>query len=139
MRACGYIISTPNPTAFDGVTGVLFGLLALGIDYIVAMFLLKFYTTNIELSSALKEADDSRSRLEEAYDELTKTKVYEERNRIAKDIHDTVGHSMTTVIMQRQNSALFRQISKPETRLNRYGKAFICLQAGDRASLLAKI
>ncbi len=113
---CGYIISTPNPTAFDGVTGVLFGLLALGIDYIVAMFLLKFYNTNIELSSALKEADDSRSRLEEAYDELTKTKVYEERNRIAKDIHDTVGHSMTTVIMQTEAAKLLIDSNPTEAK-----------------------
>jgi len=85
---------------------VLFGLLAIVLDFVVTAFLLKFYKTNVELSAALKEADENRARLEEAYEELTTTKVFEERNRIAKDIHDTAGHSMTTVIMQTEAAKL---------------------------------
>lgn len=98
-----------NNSIIDAVgifTGVLFGLLVIVIDYLVTMFLLKFYKNNLKLSAALKEADESRARLEEAYEELTATKVFEERNRIAKDIHDTAGHSMTTVIIQTEAAKL---------------------------------
>ena len=51
------------------------------------------------LRFALNEADENRAQLKDVYDELSRTAVYEERNRIAKDIHDNAGHSMTTVIM----------------------------------------
>ncbi|MDE5667619.1 MAG: histidine kinase dimerization/phosphoacceptor domain-containing protein, partial [Clostridia bacterium] len=102
----GCFVSNPYQDAIGIISGVLFGLLVIVIDYVVTVFLLKFYKTNIKLSAALKEADENRARLEEAYEELTATKVFEERNRIAKDIHDTAGHSMTTVIMQTEAAKL---------------------------------
>ncbi|MBD5583919.1 MAG: sensor histidine kinase [Clostridia bacterium] len=114
----GCVVSNPYTDALEIVTGVLFGLLALVIDYVVTTFLLKFYKTNLELSSALKEADENRARLEEVYEELTNTKVFEERNRIAKDIHDTAGHSMTTVIMQTEVAKLLID-ENPEEAKNR--------------------
>lgn len=100
------------------ISGVLFGLLVIGIDFIVVQFIMTFYRTNRELSAALKEADESRARLEEARDELARTAVYEERNRIAKDIHDNAGHSMTTVIMQTEAARLLID-NDPEEAKNR--------------------
>jgi len=95
-----------NSGALAVVSGTLFGLLAIILDYIVVQFLLKFYSNNLELRAALHEADESKARLRQAYEQLTLTKVYEERNRIAKDIHDNAGHSMTTVIMQTEAAKL---------------------------------
>ncbi len=114
----GCLVSNPYVGALEIITGVLFGLLALTIDYVVVIFLLKFYKTNIKLSAALKEADENRAALKEAYEQLTATKVYEERNRIAKDIHDTAGHSMTTVIMQTEAAKLIID-ENPEEAKNR--------------------
>ncbi len=102
----GCILSNPSSDGLDLVSGVLFGLLGIVLDYLITLFLLKFYRTNLELREALKEADESRARLEEANEQLTQTKIFEERNRIAKDIHDTAGHSMTTVIMQTEAAKL---------------------------------
>ena len=102
----GGILSNPSSDGLDLVSGVLFGLLGIVLDYLITLFLLKFYRTNLELREALKEADESRARLEEANEQLTQTKICEERNRIAKDIHDTAGHSMTTVIMQTEAAKL---------------------------------
>lgn len=99
-------IYSANAEFLEVFGGILFGLLAIIIDYIVVVFLMSFYRTNKELSAALKEADESKARLEKAYEQLTLTKVYEERNRIAKDIHDNAGHSMTTVIMQTEAAKL---------------------------------
>ena len=45
-------------------------------------------------------------RLEKAYVELARQATLEERQRIAKDIHDTAGHSITTVIMQTEAAKL---------------------------------
>ncbi len=106
----GWIIGNPEATVYNSLveilSGVLFGLLAIILDYIIVLFLLKFYRTNLELRAALKEADENRARLEEVYEQLTQTKVFEERNRIAREIHDTAGHSMTTVIMQTEAAKL---------------------------------
>lgn len=99
-------------------SGVLFGLLLIAIDFIIVQFLLSFYRTNKELSAALKEADESRTALKAASRQLSETAVFEERNRIAKDIHDNAGHSMTTVIMQTEAAKLLID-TDPEEAKNR--------------------
>ena len=118
----GWVFANPGAPIYNSVveiiTGALFGLIALVIDFIVVQFLLRFYRTNKELRAALKQADESRAQLKEVYEQLSKTAVYEERNRIAKDIHDNAGHSMTTVIMQTEAAKLI--IDKdPEEAKNR--------------------
>lgn len=118
----GWVIRNVGQSLYDSVvrilSGVLLGLLVMAIDYIVVQFLIKFYRTNAELRKALREADESKTQLEEAYDQLTRTRVYEERNRIAKDIHDNAGHSMTTVIMQTEAAKLLID-ENPEEAKNR--------------------
>ncbi len=105
-------------SAVEISSGVLFGLLAIALDFIIVQFLLSFYQKNKELSAALKAADESRAALKEASKQLSETAVYEERNRIAKDIHDNAGHSLTTVIMQTEAAKLL--IDKdPEEAKNR--------------------
>ena len=105
-------------SAVDIFSGALLGLLFITIDFIVVQFLLSFLRTNKELSQALKEADESRTALEAASKQLSETAVFEERNRIAKDIHDNAGHSMTTVIMQTEAAKLLMD-KDPEEAKNR--------------------
>lgn len=100
------------------LSGALLGLLIIAIDFIVVQFLLSFLKTNRELSQALKEADESRAALKEASEQLSETAVFEERNRIAKDIHDNAGHSITTVIMQTEAAKLLME-KDPEEAKNR--------------------
>ena len=106
----GWIIRNADAPVFNSIvdilSGMFFGLIAMSIVYVIAQFLLKFYKTNRELRVALKEAAETQAQLEEVYNQLTQVKVYEERNRIAKDIHDNAGHSMTTVIMQTEAAKL---------------------------------
>ena len=90
----------------DNLGDSILGLVVLTIHFIVENFILKFYSQNKRLQDALNEADESKAQLEEAYKEISRTAVYEERNRIAKDIHDNAGHSMTTVIMQTEAAKL---------------------------------
>lgn len=116
----GWVLTNPAATIFNSAveiaTGALFGLLAISLDFVIVQFLLSFYRTNRELSKALKEADESRARLKEAYEQLSETLVYEERNRIAKDIHDNAGHSMTTVIIQTEAAKLLMDTDPAEAK-----------------------
>ena len=90
----------------DNLGDSILGLVVLAIHFMVTNFILRFYSQNQQLQMALSAADESKAQLEEAYEELSRTAVYEERNRIAKDIHDNAGHSMTTVIMQTEAAKL---------------------------------
>ena len=90
----------------DNLGDSILGIVVLAIHFMVTNFILRFYSQNQRLQNALNEADESKAQLEEAYKELSRTAVYEERNRIAKDIHDNAGHSMTTVIMQTEAAKL---------------------------------
>ena len=90
----------------DNLGDSILGIVVLGIHYLFTNFILKFYSQNQQLRNALNEADESKAQLEAAYKEISRTAVYEERNRIAKDIHDNAGHSMTTIIMQTEAAKL---------------------------------
>ena len=96
----------------DSVTGII----VLVVHFLVANFLLAFYRNNLRLMAALKEADESKAELKEAYDRLSETAAIEERNRIARDIHDNAGHSMTAVIMQTEAAKLLIDNSPEEAK-----------------------
>ncbi|MBQ9118280.1 MAG: sensor histidine kinase [Clostridia bacterium] len=81
-------------------------LVYLTVHFIVVNFLLGFYRQFLRLRKAMKDLDESNARLKEAYDELAEVTALQERQRIAKDIHDTAGHSITTVIMQTEAAKL---------------------------------
>lgn len=93
-------IAVQNAVIVDVVGDMILGMLILAAHFIVVNFLLQFYRNNKRLTQALQEADESREQLKEVYEQLSQSAVFEERNRIAGDIHDNAGHSMTTVIMQ---------------------------------------
>lgn len=81
-------------------------LVLLVAHFFVVNFALGFYRQYLRLDKALRELDESKAELQKAYDELAEVTVLQERQRIAKDIHDTAGHSITTVIMQTEAAKL---------------------------------
>lgn len=70
------------------------------VHFFVMNFAVQLGRKNRELAKAAEELNNSNEKLRVAYDELKEITALEERQRIAKDIHDTAGHSITTVIMQ---------------------------------------
>ncbi len=62
--------------------------------------------SNRKLRAAYEELAESNKKLQDAYKELHEVTALEERQRIAKDIHDTAGHSITTIIMQTEAAKL---------------------------------
>lgn len=116
----GWVITNVGESLYNSVvsivSGILFGLMIMLVDFMIVQFIIKFNRTNKELTASLKAEEESRARLEEVYDQLTQTRVFEERNRIAKDIHDNAGHSMTTVIMQTEAAKLLIDTDPAEAK-----------------------
>ena len=73
---------------------------ALTLHFVSIELVLLFYRQYIRLNHTLVELDTSKKELEKAYAVALEVAALEERQRIAKEIHDTAGHSLTTVIMQ---------------------------------------
>ena len=86
---------------------------SLFIHFLVVQVALAFYRQFLKLDKTLKELDESKKELEKAYEVVKEVSALEERQRIAKDIHDTAGHSITTVIMQTESAKLIID-EKPE-------------------------
>ena len=70
------------------------------LHFLIMNFLLLIYRKNEEIAKRVKELDESNQKLEEsnqklaeAMEKLKEVTALEERQRIAKDIHDTAGHS----------------------------------------------
>ena len=117
---CGRIVDSSDGHVYTDIIEMLgdsiLGIAVLAIDFIVTNFVLRFYSKNLQLRNALNEADKSKAELEAANKEISRTAVYEERNRIAKDIHDNAGHSMTTVIMQTEAAKLLIDTDPAEAK-----------------------
>ena len=82
------------------ITSAVNDLIILAFHFLIFNFTIQIYRKNREITQAFEELNASNDKLQAAYRELQEVTALEERQRIAKDIHDTAGHSITTVIMQ---------------------------------------
>ena len=76
------------------------------VHFFAMNFAVQLTRKNRELVKTTEELNNSNEKLRVAYNELKEITALEERQRIAKDIHDTAGHSITTVIMQTEAAKL---------------------------------
>lgn len=76
------------------------------MHFLIMNFTLQIYRKNRKIADTLEELRQSNEKLRLANEELKTVTLLEERQRIAKDIHDTAGHSITTVIMQTEAAKL---------------------------------
>ena len=83
-----------------------FVLIVLALHFIMFNFAMTVSRKNKQIEANLRELEESRNELLRAYEKVEEATVIEERNRIAKEIHDTAGHSLTTVIMQTEAARL---------------------------------
>ncbi len=81
-------------------------IVVLVVHYLVVQIALAFYRQYLRLDAALYQLGESKKELEKAYAVAKEVSALEERQRIAKEIHDTAGHSLTTVIMQTEAAKL---------------------------------
>ena len=92
--------------AFDLSSQYFVGLIVIVLHFIMFGFAMTLARKNRQIEENLRELEESRNELMRAYEKVEEATVIEERNRIAKDIHDTAGHSLTTVIMQTEAARL---------------------------------
>ncbi|MDP4088978.1 MAG: sensor histidine kinase [Bacillota bacterium] len=67
----------------------------------------KLNQTLLELNIKTKQFEDAYEKLKEASEALEEVTVLRERNRIAREIHDTVGHTLTTVLLEMEAGARY--------------------------------
>jgi len=76
------------------------------LDFVIINLSITVLRRNYEVEKNLALVHKREQKLKEAYDKLEEVTILEERNRIAKEIHDTIGHSITTIIMQTEAAKL---------------------------------
>jgi signal transduction histidine kinase len=116
----GWVINHTDTTPYQMMvtifSGAMTGVIIISIHFVLALFLIHYYRTNVRLAEALKAEAKSKAELKAAYEKLSETAVYEERNRIARDIHDNAGHSITAVIMQTEAAKLMIDTNPEEAK-----------------------
>ncbi len=103
----------------DVLSGILNGLndiILLVFHFLIFNMSLQIYRKNKEIAQAFDELSESNEKLQAAYEDLKKITALEERQRIAKEIHDTAGHSITTVIMQTEAAKLTIETNPEEAK-----------------------
>ena len=99
-------INNEIASAFDITSRYFVALIVLMLHFVMFGFSTTVVRKNRQIEQNLRELEESRNELVRAYDKLQEAALIEERNRISKEIHDTAGHSLTTVIMQTEAAKL---------------------------------
>ena len=100
------VIRNEFESAFLISSQYFFALIVLTLHFVMFNFAMTVSRKNKQIEENLRELEESRNELLRAYEKVEEATVIEERNRIAKEIHDTAGHSLTTVIMQTEAARL---------------------------------
>lgn len=97
-------------TIGEDIVSVSFNVLSetfvFAVFFIVFEFGLTLYSKNKDLKKTLAELTEKENELLEANKKIEEAARLKERNRIAKQIHDTTGHAITTIIMQTEAAKL---------------------------------
>lgn len=101
----GYFRSA-SVNLFTIVSNAFNDIILLVLHFLVVNFAIQIWRKNRELDETMAELSESNKELKRLNEEHKALAVLEERQRIAKDIHDTAGHSITTVIMQTEAAKL---------------------------------
>jgi signal transduction histidine kinase len=86
----------------SNVSQLAFFLMVNGLILVIAGFAQRNKEEKERTDVLYKELLDAHRQLKQYTDEVNRLTVVEERNRIARDLHDTLGHNMTALIMQLQ-------------------------------------
>jgi signal transduction histidine kinase len=82
----------------------------------------KLAETMYELKVKTKQLENTYFKLKETSKELEELTIVSERNRIAREIHDTVGHTLTTVLLELEAGERLIPVDPP-TAIQKIGLA----------------
>ena len=89
-------IDFSTKTAIEGV----FSFLLIGLITVIAAFGNYYFEGKKKTENLYSELLLAHDKLKESTNQIKELTVIKERNRIARDLHDTLGHSMTGLIME---------------------------------------
>ncbi len=84
--------------------------------YLFAFFWKKDRDASDENRTLVRDLKDSRMQLVEYARMVGETSALEERTRLARDIHDSVGHALTAIQIQISKAEAFQKINPDESR-----------------------
>lgn len=107
LYAAGKFISLGSPPMSRFYPGVAFHSLVFICIYAV-MYIVKYQIkqreklrqTMFDLKVKSKQLENAYVKLKKTSEDLEEVTILKERNRIAREIHDTVGHTLTTVLLE---------------------------------------
>ncbi|OEF97063.1 sensor histidine kinase [Desulfuribacillus alkaliarsenatis] len=89
---------------FENTSTFLLTTFVNGLGFVFLFFIIFFLKLQIQqkqlLAKTMKELEHKNNKLRETSKELEEVIIIKERNRIAHEIHDTVGHTLTTVLIE---------------------------------------
>ena len=122
--------------AFGGVVSVIFTLLLLGYLYtridsfgsdltlgvgmLLFMQILSFFTNHahrvtLRNRDLLQDLHRANNDLQFALDDIAELSVVEERMRLSRDLHDSVGHHLTAISIQLEKAVAYQDISEEDS------------------------
>lgn len=114
ITAAGYLLYTAAryiksgcPPILGFIPDIAFQSLAF-ISVFIIMYIVKYEIKQREKLSSImyelkiktKQLENTYIKLKETSEDLEEVTILKERNRIAREIHDTVGHTLTTVLLE---------------------------------------
>ncbi len=96
-------------SGFQHLTFALFGLLFLGFLFAIAYLVKRERRHNLRTRKLLQELEISHQKLQLYAEQAAELATMEERNRLAREIHDSLGHYMTVINVQLEKAIAFRQ------------------------------
>ncbi len=101
-----YVLNREEFVLSAAFAAVINEFIVFSLVFTIANMLCVILKKNKEVVKNLQEVAEREKKLQEANENLKEMAKLEERNRIAKQIHDTTGHSITTIIMQTEAAKL---------------------------------
>lgn len=98
------------------VDAVLTFHIMLGFTLMMAKVILREQQSRKQTEKLLKALEQSNHQLRDYAEEIETLATIQERTRLARDIHDTLGHYLTAISIQLEKATVFFQ-SKPESAL----------------------
>ena len=108
LRGRAFDLSLLGSTAAIG-TGIFFGVL-------FAHLLRRESLARAEVERLNAEAAAANAKLRELAEQSAELATAEERNRIAREIHDSVGHALTTIAVQLEAAGRLADVDPPRAR-----------------------
>ncbi len=87
---------------------------ALAFVFSIAYMIKRERTNRLQAEKLLHELEESHRQLQTYADQVAELATIEERNRLARDIHDSLGHYMTVINVQLEKAIVFRDRNPDE-------------------------